>query len=454
MQWDHDKIICLSGNFVYGKSIENVQLKKILCHIMPEEKRGREGETERGHVDSRSARVRVTARDRATSAMGGGGHSALMTMGRAKLTSRRWITETNDGWRRIEGARLRQRYDASSSSAFSQPSLMFAGDGRRTRQTRSRATATEGRRSVNVVVTGSTKGLGKELARGFLQCGDNVCISSRDEESVRRCEDELGGEYGKDRVLGLACDVSRAKDVQRLTHAAEYHFGSIDVFICNAGTNGYLYSALDDFPPEKLREIVETNALGTLLSCREAIRVMKRHGDVFRGRGRPGHIFLLEGAGSDGKKTAEFAAYGFTKSGMKQLAQSLNAELQQRQSKGVVVHTISPGIVYTEMIDAGKDTFGSLGRFMVNALAQTPEVVAADLVPKIREVANVDSPSAKPIRIEFLTPMVAAKALAERVAFGTGKVSDEARPALFEYTSAFSFALPHRSGLPGTIALN
>lgn len=410
---------------------------------MPEEKRTREGEREDTSTGG-SARVRVTARHRATSAMGGGSHLAV---GRAKLPSRRWMTETNDGWRRIEGARLRQRYDASSSSAFSQPSLMFAGDGRRTRQTRATA-ATEGRRSVNVVVTGSTKGLGKELARGFLQSGDNVCISSRDEESVRRCEDELGGEYGKDRVLGLACDVSEAKDVQRLAHAAEDHFGSIDVFICNAGTNGYLYSALDDFPPEKLREIVETNALGTLLSCREAIRVMKRHGEDSRGRGRPGHIFLLEGAGSDGKKTAEFAAYGFTKSGMKQLAQSLNAELQQRQSKGVIVHTISPGIVYTEMVDAGKDTFGSLGRFMVNALAQTPEVVAADLVPKIREVANVDSPSAKPIRIEFLTPMVAAKALAERVAFGTGKVSVEALPALFEYASAFSFALSHRSRLP------
>ena len=60
-----------------------------------------------------------------------------------------------------------------------------------------------------------------------------------------------------------------------------------------------MFEDLEAFPADELKRIVDTNALGALLQCREAIRSMKGSG---------GHIFLLEGAGADGQGTAKFAA--------------------------------------------------------------------------------------------------------------------------------------------------
>ena len=72
----------------------------------------------------------------------------------------------------------------------------------------------------NVVVTGSTRGLGRALALEFLKAGDRVCISSRKEEDVRECVRSLEREYGNNAVSGQKCDVSIAEDVEQLATTA------------------------------------------------------------------------------------------------------------------------------------------------------------------------------------------------------------------------------------------
>ena len=184
--------------------------------------------------------------------------------------------------------------------------------------------------------------------------------------------------------------------------------------LCELRGGQYLFEDLEAFPTDELKRIVDTNSLGTLLQCRQAIRSMKGNG---------GHIFLLEGAGADGQGTSKFAAYGATKAGTLQLARSLNEELR---GSNVSVHSISPGLVYTELIDAGKSSFGSVGRLAVNTLAETPETVAATLVPKIKEFASKDRniffATLLPSRIEFLTIPMAATKFIERLLFGKNKV--------------------------------
>jgi len=78
----------------------------------------------------------------------------------------------------------------------------------------------------------------------------------------------------------------------------------------------------------------------------------------------------MEGAGSDGAATAKFAAYGMTKAGIPQLTASLAAELQGSRVRAC---SISPGMVYTELLSAGRDAFGAQGRFFVNAIAEPAE---------------------------------------------------------------------------------
>ena len=285
-----------------------------------------------------------------------------------------------------------------------------------------------------VVITGSTKGLGLELARGFLSRGDRVVVTSRDETRVREAVAALREDFGE-RVAGVAADVSRPDAVDALTDFASESMGGVDIWINNAGANGYVYENLAESDPEVLREIVLTNSFGTLLCCRSAIRLMATQAEG-------GHVFNMLGAGSDGGPTQKYAAYGHTKAGMAQLTKTLAGEVKDTGNERVGIHALSPGMVFTELISSGRYAFGSQGRFFVNTLAEPPEVPAAFLVEKVRTfVEEVGAEESAPSDLsdliraarngggkgvasrtfEVLTPPVALKKILRRVVLGEGK---------------------------------
>ena len=285
-----------------------------------------------------------------------------------------------------------------------------------------------------VVITGSTKGLGLELARGFLSRGDRVVVTSRDETRVREAVAALREDFDE-RVAGVAADVSRPDAVDALTDFASESMGGVDIWINNAAANGYVYENLAESDPEVLREIVLTNSFGTLLCCRSAIRLMATQAEG-------GHVFNMLGAGSDGGPTQKYAAYGHTKAGMAQLTKTLAGEVKDTGNARVGVHALSPGMVFTELISSGRYAFGSQGRFFVNTLAEPPEVPAAFLVEKVRAfVEEVGAEESAPSDLndliraarngggkgvasrtfEVLTPPVALKKILRRVVLGEGK---------------------------------
>ena len=310
---------------------------------------------------------------------------------------------------------------ASNARAF--VSSPAGGRNRRARRTTPRATPSVSGATgettfrdapFKVVITGSTKGLGLELARGFLANGDEVVVTSRDETRVREAVAGLRTDFGE-RVSGVAADVSRAESVDALTAFASEQMGGVDIWINNAGANGYVYENLADADPETLREIVLTNSFGTLLCCRSAIRLMAEQASG-------GHVFNMLGAGSDGGATQKYAAYGHTKAGMAQLTKTLAGEVKET-APSVGVHALSPGMVFTELISSGRYAFGSQGRFFVNTLAEPPEVPAAFLVAKVRAFVDEAATAGKrPSQtFEVLTPPVALKKILRRVFLGEGK---------------------------------
>ncbi|XP_019076852.1 chlorophyll(ide) b reductase NOL, chloroplastic isoform X4 [Vitis vinifera] len=205
----------------------------------------------------------------------------------------------------------------------------------------------------NVLITGSTKGIGFALAREFLKAGDNVIISSR------------------------------------------------------SGSNAYSYKPLAEASDEDLIEVVTTNTLGLMICCREAIKMMLN-------QPQGGHIFNIDGAGSDGRPTPRFAAYGATKRSVVHLTKSLQAELQMQDVKNVVVHNLSPGMVTTDLLMSGATT--KQAKFFINVLAEPAEVVAEYLVPNIRSIPV--NGSTKPTYIRFLTGLKAYSQIFSRFAFG------------------------------------
>jgi hypothetical protein len=88
----------------------------------------------------------------------------------------------------------------------------------------------------------------------------------------------------------------------------------------------------------------------------------------------------------------------------------------------VAIHALSPGMVKTQLIDAGKDAFGAQGRFFVNALCEPPAYAASVLVPQIYALAQQPrTPSTPSRKLSVLTPLLAAQKLLRRVFLGENK---------------------------------
>ncbi|KAM0969529.1 hypothetical protein FF1_017785 [Malus domestica] len=250
----------------------------------------------------------------------------------------------------------------------------------------------------NVVISGSTRGLGKALAREFLLSGDRVVVASRSPESVqatvRELEENLkeginsAGGLSKNlkhaNVVGIACDVCEAGDVQKLANFAVSELGHIDIWINNAGANKG-FRPLLQFTDEDIKQIVSTNLVGSILCTQEAMRIMMN-------QAKGGHIFNMDGAGSGGSSTPLTAVYGSTKCGLRQLQSSL---LKECKGSKVGVHTASPGMVLTDLLLSGSSL---KNKQMFNFICELPETVARTLVPRMRVVKGTGK------AINYLTP--------------------------------------------------
>lgn len=251
----------------------------------------------------------------------------------------------------------------------------------------------------NVVITGSTRGLGKALAREFLLSGDRVIVTSRSPESVgftiKELEENLkqavNAATGSARkklahakVIGMACDVSEPVDVRKLGKFAADELGYIDIWVNNAGTNKG-FRPLLQFTDNDIQEIVTTNLIGSILCTKEAIQIMKT-------QSKGGHVFNMDGAGSGGSSTPLTAVYGATKCGLRQLQSSLLKECKRSK---VGVHTASPGMVLTDLLLSGSTI---QNRQMFNIICEHPETVARTLVPRMRVVKGSGR------AINYLTP--------------------------------------------------
>jgi NAD(P)-dependent dehydrogenase (short-subunit alcohol dehydrogenase family) len=189
-----------------------------------------------------------------------------------------------------------------------------------------------------IVVTGSTRGIGYGLAREFLRRDCGVVISSRKAENVGLTAAEFAGEFGSELVFSQPCDVTDFDSVQALWDAAVKHFGSVDIWINNAGIS-HRQADVAAIPLEDLRAVVETNLLGTIYGSRVAVRGMRERGS--------GAIYNLEGLGSDGRKMQGLHLYGATKYAVAYLTDALADEVK---GSGVIVGAIRPGMVLTELI--------------------------------------------------------------------------------------------------------
>jgi short-subunit dehydrogenase len=236
---------------------------------------------------------------------------------------------------------------------------------------------------MNIVCTGNTNGIGLALTKEFLKHGDNVIISSRNKQSVTEISQTLQKKYPNSNILQFVCDVRNEKQVNELAKFAVEKFGDIDIWINNAGINGKVQAPFDEISLEEIRDIIETNIFGLIYGCKAALSLMKPK--------KKGHIFNLAGWGTDGRTSPQNSPYGMSKAPIQQFSSTL---AEENKNSGVGIHTLSPGMVMTNLILKHVTPENSK---IFNILAEYPEIVAAKLTPKIRQVRGTNQ------KIRFLT---------------------------------------------------
>ena len=226
----------------------------------------------------------------------------------------------------------------------------------------------------SVVITGSTRGIGRGLAQEMLKLGCEVVVNGRSPGAVAEAARELGEEHEASRVIGVPCDMTKPEQVRELMRAGREAFGKIDVWINNAGvdTPNLPVWELDD---EDLRRVVDANLTGVLYGLKVPIAAMIEQGH--------GQVWLMEGFGSGGQIRTGITPYAATKRAVRYLGKAMAAETA---GTNVQVCTVSPGILVTDLLigdyDYASDDWASAKRIF-NILGDKVETATPWLAQKI-----------------------------------------------------------------------
>ena len=199
-------------------------------------------------------------------------------------------------------------------------------------------TETQERRAA--VVTGSTRGIGREIARELAAAGMNVVVNSSSEKSLPAAEAlaaEIAGQFGVEAVA-VAANVADEAEANALIAAATDAFGRVDVLVNNAGiTRDGLAARMGD---EDFDAVIDINLKGTFHCCRAAAKAMMKQ--------RWGRIINLSSVvgvyGNAGQVN-----YAASKAGVIGMTKTLAKELARRN---ITANAVAPGFIATDMTDA------------------------------------------------------------------------------------------------------
>ena len=181
----------------------------------------------------------------------------------------------------------------------------------------------------SAVITGSSRGIGRAIAKAFADNGVSLVIHGTSEKTLAPLADELGCKF-------VAGDIGELSTSQRLAEKCMSEFGKIDILVNNAGINTRTkFLCLE---PDEWDRVIRTNLTGTFYACKCVIPFMlERHS---------GSIINMS---SRAAKTAHGNAslcYGASKGGIDALTRNLAGEFAP---DGIRVNSICPGPVETDM---------------------------------------------------------------------------------------------------------
>ena len=182
----------------------------------------------------------------------------------------------------------------------------------------------------NVIVTGATRGIGKEIALTLAQNGANIAINYRNyNDEIVELINALK-EFGAD-VLAIKCDVSKSNEVENFVSEIKNHFSSIDILVNNAGiTKDGLILRMKD---QDFDDVLNVNLKGTFNTTKFVSQVMfkQKHGKIVNISSVVG---LIGNAGQSNYSASKAGVIGFSKSVAKELA-----------SRNININVVAPGYI-------------------------------------------------------------------------------------------------------------
>jgi len=191
----------------------------------------------------------------------------------------------------------------------------------------------------NILITGASQGLGREIALRFAREGAaGLSLVARHADQLNKVRDEIRKIAPKIDIVVIEADVSKPRDIERMVATTLAQFkGHLDVLVNNASTIGPSpMPNLLDYPVEDFREVIDTNLIGPFLLIKHALPAMIEHGGAI--------INVTSDAGQVGYPG--WGAYGISKFGLEGMSQTWASELEET---GVRVNWVDPGNMNTAM---------------------------------------------------------------------------------------------------------
>jgi gluconate 5-dehydrogenase len=188
------------------------------------------------------------------------------------------------------------------------------------------------------IVTGGSRGLGKEMAEGLAEAGASLMLCARREEWLTPTLEEFRGRGFS--VEGMLCDVAEPEQVQAVVARTVEAFGKVDVLVNNAGVSWG--ERPERMPLDRWRKVLDVNLTGAFLFAQAAGREMLR-----REYGRIINVSSVSGlqSSADGP---HYVGYAASKAGLFGLTRELAATWGRQ---GIRVNAIAPGFFHSRLTE-------------------------------------------------------------------------------------------------------
>jgi glucose 1-dehydrogenase len=209
-----------------------------------------------------------------------------------------------------------------------------------------------------VVVTGSSRGIGKAIAKEFAKNGYSVVLNARDEEELKQASKEIEEETKQNddnnnsKIALVVGDISQEQTSQSLIEEAIKRFGRLDVLVNNAGISG-TSRKINELTTDDWQKVIDINLKGAFICTRDALKHMLQNNSKTsqgysdtKNNDNGNYSIINISSVHESIPQSESTPYAASKGGMMMLTKTVALEVAD---KGIRVNGIAPGAIATDM---------------------------------------------------------------------------------------------------------